>query len=230
VRVTDSPPSRGKRASRARLCLWAPRRAHRTSGAVHLSPRGHKPRVPMIAFADQDLIALYRCLRMPRGSRDRRRSWDGAPEIGAPSGWPVTRVRLRRSALTCGNRATAGTGACSSSLASVRCAPGGDARTRGRQQRAGAAASRRGDCSDSSDSAASGRSKRCARTAPLPRSRSLPRVRTIRRISPVTPGRARSSCRSPRSARAATSRASLSRAGAPSRRCSRASDKMRLVW
>jgi putative transposase len=29
-------------------------------------------------------------------------------------------------------------------------------------------------------------------------------VRTIRRISPVTPGRARSSCRSPRSARAAT--------------------------
>ena len=45
----------------------------------------------------------------------------------------------------------------------------------------------------SSDSAASGRSKRCARPAPLPRSRSLPGVRTIRRISPVTPGRARSS-------------------------------------
>jgi hypothetical protein len=44
------PPTRGKRASPARLCLCAPRRADRTSGAVHLSPRGHKPRVPMIAF------------------------------------------------------------------------------------------------------------------------------------------------------------------------------------
>ena len=40
-----------------------------------------------------------------------------------------------------------------------------------------------------------------------------------------TPGRARSSCRSPRSARAATSRASWSRAGAPSRRCWRSSSR-----
>jgi hypothetical protein len=35
-------------------------------------------------------------------------------------------------------------------------------------------APRVGRCSDSSDSAANGRAKRCARTAPLPRSRSLP--------------------------------------------------------
>jgi hypothetical protein len=48
----DGPGMRGKRASPARLCLCAPRRADRTSGAVHLGPRGHKPRVPMIAFRD----------------------------------------------------------------------------------------------------------------------------------------------------------------------------------
>ena len=57
------------------------------------------------------------------------------------------------------------------------------------------------------------------------------RPRTVRRIATAigrgagTPGPARSSCRSPSSARAATSRASWSRAGARSRRCWRWSSR-----
>jgi hypothetical protein len=51
-----------------------------------------------------------------------------------------------------------------------------------------------GDCSDSSDSAASGRAKRCATTAPLPRSRSPPlrswslSAAGVRAAAPETPG------------------------------------------
>jgi hypothetical protein len=39
-----------------RLC--GPPRADRASYTTHLNPRGHKPRVPMIAFADHDLVPV----------------------------------------------------------------------------------------------------------------------------------------------------------------------------
>ena len=48
-------------------------------------------------------------------------------------------------------------------------------------------------CSESSDSAASGRSKRCARTAPLPRSRSLPRRSSSSSEAGASPARSRRS-------------------------------------
>ena len=41
-----------------RLC--GPPCTDRASYTTHLNPRGHKPRVPMIAFADQDLLGLCR--------------------------------------------------------------------------------------------------------------------------------------------------------------------------
>jgi hypothetical protein len=82
---------RGKRASG----LWAPPRANRPSNTMRLSPRGHKPRVPMIAFADQDLVALCRFARyaerFPRSPAERR---SRARKIGITLGRPVNATPL----------------------------------------------------------------------------------------------------------------------------------------
>jgi hypothetical protein len=101
--------------------MGLPRRADRTSGAVHLGPRGHKPRVPMIAFADEDLVGLC---RDPRYAERLPASGRGAAEMSSKhrhNSRPAGHHRRLRSARR-GSRAAAGTGAFSSSATAISCA------------------------------------------------------------------------------------------------------------
>jgi hypothetical protein len=122
-----------------------------------------------------------RDLRAPDRRRPRTRP---RPPQGAAAGPGMIEARRRggvrgasrmtpASRRRCGHSRAATPDARRSSSSERALRTGGDACTRGRQQRTGPSASRRGDCSDSSIPAASGRWNQCAKTAPLLRSRSL---------------------------------------------------------
>ena len=69
-RSPSSAPTRpfGGVACPPTIRLCGPDRTDRASYATHLNPRRHKPGVPMIALADQDLVVLCRGSRLCRGA------------------------------------------------------------------------------------------------------------------------------------------------------------------
>ena len=74
---------RRRRASALRNGLWGPPRADPRSTAAHLTAREHKPRVLMIALADEELVRLCRDPRYAERPRDRRGSSQDELETSA---------------------------------------------------------------------------------------------------------------------------------------------------